>query len=322
MSLNIIFAGTSIFAVAALEALLQSEHHITAVYTQPDRPAGRGLKLAMSPVKEVALTRELPLYQPVSLKDEEAQRTLASLKPDLIVVVVYGLLIPAAVLNIPKLGCINIHPSLLPRWRGAAPIQRAIEAGDTETGITIMQLDEGWDTGDILTQTMYPISPDETSQTLHDALAQKSAVQLVEAIRLLAASEITPIAQDHTKAIYAEKLEKSEGDLNWAEGAVTLANKIRAYNSWPVAYTDWEGKTLRIWQAEVSQEKTQLPPGTVVKVEKGVLAVACGQGSVLMLLRVQLPGGKPLTIQDFIHARGQYLHVGKTWFGFDRQKMP
>lgn len=317
MSLNIIFAGTSTFAVASLEALLQSEHHVIAVYTQPDRPAGRGLKLTMSPVKEAVLSHDLPLYQPASLKDAEAQQTLSSLKPDLIVVVVYGLLIPAAVLNIPRLGCVNIHPSLLPRWRGAAPIQRAIEAGDTETGITIMQLDEGWDTGDILTQTVHPISPTDTSQTLHDALARKSAAQLVEAIHLLETCKITPTPQDHTKAIYAEKLEKSEGNLNWEKDAITLSNKIRAYNNWPVAYTNWEGKTLRIWQAEVSQEKTQLPPGTLVKVEKEALGVACGKGSVLRLLCVQLPGGKPLAIKDFIHARGQYLHPGKTRFGFD-----
>ncbi|MDF3054629.1 MAG: fmt [Gammaproteobacteria bacterium] len=319
MSLNIIFAGTSTFAVGSLEALIQSQHNILAVYTQPDRPAGRGLKLTMSPVKETALSHNVPVYQPASLKDPEAQQTLASLQPDLIVVVVYGLLIPKTVLEIPKFGCINIHPSLLPRWRGAAPIQRAIEAGDTETGVTIMQLDEGWDTGDILTQTTHPISPDDTSQTLHDTLAQKSAPQLLEAIQLLEAHRITSIPQDHTKAIYAAKLDKLEGNLDWEEDSTHLANKVRAYNSWPVAYTLWEGKVLRIWKAQPLQGTTQLPSGTLVSVQKDALDIACGDGSLLRLLCVQLPGGKPLPVNAFLQARGKQLVEGKTRFKSSEQ---
>jgi methionyl-tRNA formyltransferase len=313
MSLNIVFAGTSEFAVASLEALLQSQHNITAVYTQPDRPSGRGLKLTMSPVKQAALNHDLPIYQPASLKDESAQQTLAALQPDLMVVVVYGLLIPKIVLETPKLGCINIHPSLLPRWRGAAPIQRAIEAGDTETGVTIMQLDEGWDTGDILTQTTHPILADDTSQTLHDRLAVASATQLIEAIDLLETHKVTPKTQNHKHAIYAEKLTKAEGELDWQLNATTLANKVRAYNSWPVAYTHWQDQVLRIWQAQALDETTQLPPGTLVNYSEQGLDIAAGDGSVLRLLQVQLPGGKPIDIRDFVHARGKQLVVGEPW---------
>lgn len=314
MPLNIIFAGTSTFAVASLEALLQSEHHIIAVYTQPDRPSGRGLKLTESPVKQAALAHGLPILQPATLKEATTQATLAAMKPDLMVVVVYGLLIPKTVLDIPKLGCINIHPSLLPRWRGAAPIQRAIAAGDTETGISIMQLDEGWDTGDILTQTTFPFDSDETSESLHDKLAIKSANQLVETIHLLELGQIKPTPQDHTAAIYAHKLEKTEGNLNWEENATTLANKVRAYNSWPVAYTHWNGEPLRIWEAKALNETTDLPAGTVVRISETGLDVAAGDGSILSLRKIQLPGGKQLGIKDFFHAKGKQFIAGETRF--------
>lgn len=314
MPLNIVFAGTSPFAVASLEALIASEHNVTAVYTQPDRPSGRGLKLTMSAVKQAALAHNLPVHQPASLKDKAAQQTLKTLQPDIMIVVVYGLLIPKAVLEMPRFGCINVHPSLLPRWRGAAPIQRAIEAGDTKTGITIMQLDEGWDTGDILTQTTQPILPDDTSQTLHDRLAEKSAAQLVDAVNLMEAHQITPTPQDHHKAIHAEKLVKTEGHLDWQKNAETLSNKIRAFNSWPVAYTTWEDKTLRIWAAQALNEKTPLLPGTIVTVNKEGLDIACGENTILRILRIQLPGGKPIGISDFIHARGKNLSQGKKMF--------
>lgn len=319
MSLKIIFAGTSEFAVDSLEALLASQHQIVAVYTQPDRPAGRGLKLKASPVKEAALRHNLPLYQPPSLKDPAVQAELAALKADMMVVVVYGLLIPSEVLTVTPYGCVNVHPSLLPRWRGAAPIVRAIEAGDAETGTTIMQLDEGWDTGDILSQIRCAINPDDTCETLTNHLAKLSADLLVKTIDDLSAKRIQPIKQNDAEANYAQKIEKTEGQLDWQQDAVTLANKIRAFNPWPVAYTEWNGQTLRIWQAQAPGSaggppaSNNIPPGTIIAISKQGMDVATGKGT-LRLLQVQLPGGKPLNIADFVHARGAQLVPLQTSF--------
>ena len=314
MALKIIFAGTSDFAVAALEKLLKSEHEILAVYTQPDRPAGRGLKLKASPVKEAALRHNLPVYQPESLKDPATQTTLKACNADIMVVVVYGLLIPPAVLTAFRLGCVNVHPSLLPKWRGAAPIQRAIAAGDSQTGVTIMQLDEGWDSGDILLQVNYPISPNDTAGSLHEHLAELGASLLVQAIDGLAANTIRPVAQNHEQAVYAPKIDKSEGKIDWQQDAATLERKIRAFNPWPVAYAEWDNQVLRIWEAQVlPEERIGAKPGLLLALHDAGIDVATGAG-VLRLLKLQLPGGKPLAAADFIHARGKQLHPLKTHF--------
>lgn len=313
MPLKIIFAGTSAFAVPSLEALINSPYKINAVLTQPDRPAGRGLKLTPSPIKIAALQHQLPLFQPESLRDNQSIDLIRSLQPDLMVVVVYGLLIPKKVLDIPRLGCINIHPSLLPRWRGAAPIQRAIEAGDEETGVSIMLLDEGWDTGPILKQIHCPIEVQDTSKTLHDRLAQVSAELLLEAIHGYKDNTIHPVPQDKTRAIYAPKLEKLEGKINWHESALVIERKIRAFNPWPGSFTLWQGKLLRIWKAEVLPDNSkEIPAGSIIAASPQGLDVATAEG-VLRIIEIQLPGSKLLSVKDFLHGQGKGLILGESF---------
>lgn len=299
--LRIVFAGTPDFAAASLAALLETEHQVVAVYTQPDRPAGRGRKLSASPVKRLAQAHHLPVCQPTSLRDEAAQQALAELEPDLMVVVAYGLLLPQAVLDIPRLGCINVHASLLPRWRGAAPIHRALLAGDTETGITIMQMEAGLDTGPMLSIARCPIAADETSGALHDRLAALGAETLVATLAPLAQGALEPQPQDDAQATYAHKLEKKEGAIDWTQPAEALARQIRGLNPWPVAYTEFQGQTLRIWQATWEAGASTHAPGTILEQRRDALVVATGSG-LLCLTQLQLPGGKPMSVTALLNA--------------------
>ena len=299
--LKIIFAGTPDFAAESLAALIQSPYTVCAVYTQPDRPAGRGRKLKPSPVKQLALQHELPVLQPQSLKDLDAQQQLAAFNADLMVVVAYGLILPAAVLKIPRLGCINVHASILPRWRGAAPIQRSILAGDKETGVTIMQMDVGLDTGDMLLKTTTEITANDTAQTLHDRLADIGAKALIDTLELIVDDKLKQEKQDNDLACYADKLQKSEALIDWQQSAEQIHRQIRAFNPWPVAQTVVDGNTLRIWNAELIEETTTQQPGTVIDETKSGIIVATGDG-VLLITQLQLPGGKPLAVSDFINA--------------------
>lgn len=299
--LRIVFAGTPDFAAASLAALLQTEHQILAVYTQPDRPAGRGRKLSASPVKQLALEHELPVRQPVSLRDAEAQQALAELQPDLMIVVAYGLLLPQAVLDIPRLGCINVHASLLPRWRGAAPIHRALLAGDAETGITIMQMEAGLDTGPMLSRARCPIGDEDTSGALHDRLAALGARTLIDTLGPLSRGELSPQVQDDALATYAHKLEKREGAIDWSQPAETLARQIRGLNPWPVAYTESQGQTLRVWYATWEAGTSTEAPGTILEQRRDALVVATGNG-LLCLTQLQLPGGKPMPVTALLNA--------------------
>lgn len=306
-ALNIIFAGTPDFAAEALRALINSRHNVIAVYSQPDRPAGRGRKLTASPVKQLALEHAIPVEQPENFKDQESIATLASYKADLMVVAAYGLLLPVAVLETPRLGCLNIHASLLPRWRGAAPIQRAIAAGDTETGITIMQMDKGLDTGDMLLKLPCPISKYDTGGSLHDTLAEIGAQAIVEALDNL--SSLKPQKQDDNEVTYAHKLTKAEAQLDWQRRADELERQVRAFNPWPVSYFMLEDKAYRCWQAESRKESPGKPAGTILSIDKDGLKIACNDGS-LLLTSIQPPGKKAMSMQDFLNGHASAFTVG------------
>lgn len=312
--MNILFAGTPEFALAPLRALLASKHRVIGVYTQPDRPSGRGRVLTPSPVKAAAIEAGIPVFQPLNFKQEADRAQLAALKPDLMVVVAYGLLLPQAVLDIPRLGCINIHASLLPRWRGAAPIQRALAAGDSATGICIMQMEAGLDTGPVHLVRSLGIEAEDTAQSLHDRLAQLGADALLEALPLLEQPGHRPIPQDDTQACYAQKLRKEEAWLDWTWDALALERLVRAFNPWPVAQGLYQGQVLRIWQAKALKKQTTAAPGTILSSgPEGIeVATGCGSGNsddpgngfgVLRLLQLQLPGKKAMAVTDFIKAQ-------------------
>ena len=306
--MRIVFAGTPDFAATALKALLEAGYNLVGVYSQPDRPAGRGRKLMPSPVKQVALDAGIPVFQPVSLKPEDAQRELAALKPDVMIVAAYGLILPKAVLNIPTHGCLNIHASLLPRWRGAAPIQRAIAAGDAETGITIMQMD--LDTGDMLLKTSTPIHADDTGGSLHDRLADMGGKAIVEALVQLANSELAPEPQNDADANYAHKLSKEEGHIDWSRSAIEIERLIRAFNPWPGTFTDLGEQRIRLHQATALDQSSDKLPGTVISREREGVEVACGTGT-LKVTSVQLPGSKAQSISDLINGGKQVLLPGQ-----------
>ncbi len=307
--LRIIFAGTPDFAAHHLQALLDSDHQVIAAYTQPDRPAGRGKKLAASPVKTLALEHDIPVYQPLNFKEETDRQALADLNADIMVVVAYGLLLPKAVLDTPRLGCINVHASLLPRWRGAAPIQRAIAAGDTETGVTIMQMDVGLDTGDMLVIASCPINTDDTGGSLHDRLLTLGGPALLTALDQLQQGTAQPEQQDDSLANYAHKLTKQEAALDWSLTATELDHQIRAFNPFPVAYFT-EGKDrVRVWDASVEQTANDAAPGTIITVNKEAIEVACGSES-LLIKQLQLPGKKVLPIKDILNGHAQRFAVG------------
>ena len=311
--MNIIFAGTPHFAASALGALLNTEHKILAVLTQPDRPAGRGMQLTASPVKELAIKYGLPVLQPASLKSEDIQQTLLALKADVMVVAAYGLILPSAVLNIPRFGCLNIHASLLPRWRGAAPIQRAILAGDTETGITIMQMDAGLDTGDMLCKYPCPILATDDAQSLHDKLADIGATGIVDALQQLEKSTVHPEKQDDSQACYAAKLSKQEALVDWSLDSAVLERTIRGYFPFPVAHTEFNGTPIKLLRARTGLQETA-SAGTVLAVNKSEIVVACGRGT-LALEVLQKPGGKPLQAAQFV--QGFPLKAGDR-FGVDK----
>lgn len=308
--LRIIFAGTPDFAAKHLAALLNSEHEVIAVYSPPDRPAGRGKKLAASEVKQLAVSHNIPVFQPISLRNEEALQELAALNADLMVVVAYSLILPKAALDIPRLGCINVHGSLLPRWRGAAPIQRAIWAGDAETGITIMQMDIGLDTGTMLHKVTCPIADDDTSASLYDKLAELGPQGLLATLAQINNNTVTPEVQDDEQANYAAKLSKEEANIDWTQSAIAIARQIRAFNPWPVSYTQIAEQNVKIWQASVSAETTEAQPGTVLAATKLGIQVATGDG-VLTLLNLQLAGKKSMPVQDILNARKEWFTVGQ-----------
>ncbi len=300
--MRIVFAGTPDFAVPSLRAAAR-HNEVVAVYTQPDRPAGRGRGLTPSPVKLEAVARGIPVYQPETLRTPEARAQLAALEPDLMIVVAYGLILPKKVLAIPTYGCWNVHASLLPRWRGAAPIQRAIEAGDAETGVCLMQMEAGLDTGPVLLAQHTPIGPQDTGGQLHDRLAELGAQVLADGLGLLRVG-LSPVPQSQPAegVTYAHKLDKAEARLDWAQPAQALARKVRAFVPWPVAEAMLAGERLRIHGAVAVDEAHDRPPGSLLRASREGLDVACGEG-VLRLRVVQREGGKPVTAADYLNAR-------------------
>ncbi|MDH0618992.1 MULTISPECIES: methionyl-tRNA formyltransferase [Pseudomonas] len=306
--MRIVFAGTPEFAAEHLKALLDSPYEVVAVYTQPDRPAGRGQKLMPSAVKALAVAHDIPVMQPPSLRNAQAQAQLAALEPDLMVVVAYGLILPQAVLDIPRLGCINSHASLLPRWRGAAPIQRAVQAGDAESGVTVMRMEAGLDTGPMLLKVVTPINAIDTGGSLHDRLAQMGPPAVIQAIAGLADGTLHGEVQDDALATYAHKLNKDEARLDWSLPAEQLERLIRAFNPWPICHSTLDGETVKVLGACLATG--QGTPGEILAASKDGLVVACGE-QALSLTRLQLPGGKALAFADLFNSRKEKFTPGK-----------
>jgi methionyl-tRNA formyltransferase len=298
--MSLVFAGTPEFAVPPLQRLLDSGYPVRAVYTQPDRPAGRGRVPTPSPVKQLALAHGIAVEQPSSFREPETLQRLRKLQPDLLIVVAYGLLLPQAVLDIPRLGCVNIHASLLPRWRGAAPIQRAILAGDATTGVSLMRIEPKLDAGPVLREAACPILPGETAGELHDRLSLLGAELLLECLPDLLENRLPALIQDETRVTYAEKLSKAEAPIDWNRPAAQIERQVRAFNPWPVAETLFRGETLRLWRAEALPDAADAPPGTV-RVRDKHAEVATG-GGWLRLLEMQLPGGRRIAAGDFLNA--------------------
>ncbi len=313
--MNIIFAGTPDFAAKHLQAIIDSEHNVVAVYCPQDKPAGRGKKLTACAVKQLALQHKLAIEQPLNFKGQTEQQQLASYNADVMVVVAYGLLLPQVILDSPRLGCVNVHGSLLPRWRGAAPIQRSLEAGDSETGVTIMQMDKGLDTGAMLLKARCPILDTDTSASLYEKLAILGPISLLEILTTMANGSYQSEPQDNNLANYAHKLTKEEAELDWSLSAAQLDRKIRAYQPWPFAQITYHASNsspqrIKVWQAKVINETAEHIAGTILAVDKHGINVATGDG-VLQLTKLQLPGKKPLAVADILNGRADWFVAGQ-----------
>ncbi len=309
--LRIIFAGTPDFAARHLAALLDSHHEIIGVYTQPDRPAGRGKKLTASPMKELALKHAIPVFQPENFKSDDAKQELADQNADLMVVVAYGLLLPQAVLDTPKLGCINVHGSILPRWRGAAPIQRSIWAGDAETGVTIMQMDIGLDTGDMLNITTLPIEATDTSASMYNKLAELGPIALVNCLSDIANGNALAEKQNDEKANYAKKLSKEEAKIDWTMDAETIERCVRAFNPWPMSHFSVDDKAIKVWESRVETYEGDATPGTIIQADKTGIYVATSSNAIVFE-QLQVPGKKAMGVQDILNSRKEWFEVGNT----------
>ena len=316
MSYKILFAGTPDVAASVLARLIDSEHNILLALTQKDRPKGRGQKMTQSPVKLLAEQRDIPVLQPDTLKDRLVEEMLAQLAPDFLIVVAYGMILPENVLNIPRYGCLNVHYSLLPRWRGAAPIQRAIEAGDTTTGVTIMQMDKGLDTGDILTTAAISITPEDTSASLYQKLDILAPETLLETLAQFKNETIHPKVQDAVAATYAKKLHKSEANIDWQDTADSILHKIHAFNPWPIAQSMLDDQVIRLWDGTLGDSKSHGAPGEIISATKEGLCVATGLGE-LILTKLQFPGKAVVAVADLLNAYGSLLQKGEYFCGSD-----
>lgn len=315
--MNIVFAGSPDFSATILSALLNSEHNVVAVYTQPDKPVGRGQKIKVSKVKSIALEHDIPVQQPSSLKAESEQAILDGYNADIMVVVAYGLILPEAILNTPRFGCINIHTSLLPRWRGAAPIQRAIEAGDAQTGVTIMQMDAGLDTGDMLHKELIEIADDETSLSLFSKLEPLSITALLHTLSNYQSLSAEAIKQDDSQANYAAKISKDEAQINWQESAITIDRKIRAFTPWPICFSQLDEHTIRVWQAapihSSDNSSKNHAPGTIIEHHDDALIIACAENSALAIQEMQLPNKPRKSFSALKNGYAELFKPGKAF---------